>query len=94
MENAGRAVADDALACCQRGRVAVCGAGNNGGDGYVAARWLRQAGVAARSYLAATRPGSATRACTWTCTGSAAGAAGRRRCGGLGDTAHTSRPRI
>ncbi len=50
MDRAGRAVADAAVALAgPRGRfVVVCGGGNNGGDGYVAARLLRAAGRDAR----------------------------------------------
>ena len=62
MENAGRAVVQvalDALEDVAAGgpgcRVAVvCGAGNNGGDGHVIARCLRQDGIDATVYLAAS----------------------------------------
>ena len=47
MENAGRAVADAVCAVLKRRRVVVvAGPGNNGGDGFVAARHL-----AARGYV-------------------------------------------
>jgi NAD(P)H-hydrate epimerase len=55
METAGRAVADAALRMLggRRGHVmVVCGPGNNGGDGFVAARVLRDRGVDAVVYLA------------------------------------------
>jgi ADP-dependent NAD(P)H-hydrate dehydratase / NAD(P)H-hydrate epimerase len=58
METAGRAVAEAALGMlgAERGHVAVvCGPGNNGGDGFVAARVLRDRGIDAVVYLAAER---------------------------------------
>jgi ADP-dependent NAD(P)H-hydrate dehydratase / NAD(P)H-hydrate epimerase len=58
MENAGRAVvaAVREELVGRSGPVAVvCGAGNNGGDGYVIARVLRQLRVPAAVYLAAPR---------------------------------------
>ena len=53
MENAGRAVADAVLGELPTGGsvVAVCGTGNNGGDGFVAARHLHGLGVPVRVVL-------------------------------------------
>ncbi|KAF0241092.1 MAG: carbohydrate [Planctomycetota bacterium] len=49
MENAGRAVAEEALRMSPAGLVVVvCGRGNNGGDGFVAARHLDIGGAAVR----------------------------------------------
>ena len=46
MENAGRAVADAASRMAQGRRVVVvAGPGNNGGDGFVAARYLAERGL-------------------------------------------------
>ena len=55
MENAGRAVAEAAAQMLEGpGRVVVvCGRGNNGGDGFVAARHLSSAAVAVEIYLLA-----------------------------------------
>ncbi len=58
METAGRAVAHVAMELLEGidGHVAVvCGPGNNGGDGYVAARVLRDLGLEAAVYLAVGR---------------------------------------
>jgi NAD(P)H-hydrate epimerase len=52
MENAGRGVAELMWTLGVRGPVAVCcGKGNNGGDGFVVARHLDNAGVAVRVLL-------------------------------------------
>ena len=72
MENAGLAVADAAWAHLQKGdRVAVlCGPGNNGGDGFVAARLLAErgceVGVALLGSLDALKGDAAAMAARWT----------------------------
>ena len=57
MENAGRAVTDEAVRMVRPGsRIAVlCGPGNNGGDGFVAARLLRERGFDVRVSLLGDR---------------------------------------
>jgi NAD(P)H-hydrate epimerase len=53
MENAGRSVAEEALKMLHGKKKAaiICGAGNNGGDGFVAARHLLNAGIDIKVYL-------------------------------------------
>src|SRR5688572_5543849 len=56
METAGRAVAAAVVREAPTGSIAVvCGPGNNGGDGYVAARVLAEAGREVVTLLAAPR---------------------------------------
>lgn len=53
MENAGRGVVEEVVRRYQRGSrvVVLCGPGNNGGDGFVAARYLRERGYQVRLAL-------------------------------------------
>src|SRR5438132_13609438 len=69
MENAGAAVADFALSHCSSARriVVICGRGNNGGDGFVAARRLPQRGKPVPGLLPAAPaelPGDARELCS------------------------------
>jgi hydroxyethylthiazole kinase-like uncharacterized protein yjeF len=45
MEHAGKAVAEVVLRKRPKAVVVLCGKGNNGGDGWIAARWLKHWGV-------------------------------------------------
>jgi NAD(P)H-hydrate epimerase len=71
MDNAGRAVADAVrVHFSPRSVLVLCGPGNNGGDGFVAARYLSDAGWSVRVALlgdrAALRGDAAAHAALWT----------------------------
>lgn len=53
MENAGRGVAEEAIRMLGRAKkvAVVCGTGNNGGDGLVAARHLSNAGLQVKLFI-------------------------------------------
>ena len=57
MERAGAALAEAALAFAgPMPTLIICGPGNNGGDGYVAARQLAARGIAIERIVAETEP--------------------------------------
>ena len=72
MENAGRAVADEAAKMVAPGAriLVLCGPGNNGGDGFVAARLLEERGyevvVACPEPMDRVAPDAAVMAARWT----------------------------
>jgi len=55
MENAGRAIADEAASILKNKKTkkvaVICGKGNNGGDGFVAARYLINQGFEVKNFL-------------------------------------------
>lgn len=55
MENAGKAVADEVVRILNNKKAKkvaiICGKGNNGGDGFVAARYLINQGISVKNFL-------------------------------------------
>ncbi|MBW2373739.1 MAG: NAD(P)H-hydrate dehydratase [Deltaproteobacteria bacterium] len=89
MESAGRAVADAVLKELPRGGsvVVVCGTGNNGGDGFVAARHLQLLGVPVRAVLLGEQravKGDAARHLKWALESGVPIESGRWRAPGVG----------
>lgn len=58
MDHAGKAIADRVLAKGAKRVVILCGKGNNGGDGWAAARWLAHKGVAEVDVVSLVDPAS------------------------------------
>jgi len=70
MENAGKAVADHVMKrynLAHKKVTVICGNGNNGGDGFVAARWLARSGLPTVAVLVSggNRPGTPEAARNW-----------------------------
>lgn len=55
MENAGRGVAEEAIKIGSKNVAVICGTGNNGGDGFVAARHLLNAGVKVKVFVVGSK---------------------------------------